>query len=917
MLRRATYSFDWHKCSLKGYPLLRTFVVRRCIATKGKLASSLEEKVVERKSARGKEEGPKKIAKKSVKDKALVIADDTVAGEQEIKPRGTTKLVEEAGISVELNAATVKKQRKSKKKLADAVVDEEITLSPSLDVLAEKSASAQLLVKSPRKRTSKAKKETESADLSLQPTSVAKAIVSEALPMKKKRASKTKKTDLSETEVVAQQEKQTVEQSFYKAENQENVSSSADLLPSKKTITKTSKKKTKPVYELPSPSIEQLRCIELIKAGKNVKVDSVAGSGKTTTILNVCNELVKEEIDSSVRKKRVLILTYNARLKMDCRTKLEKLGLDETVECHSYHAFCCSYYAPRTVTDLDIMRNVLETNCEPCIKNKYLFSKFDFVIIDEQQDMIPTYFYLVKKIMRELCVSDVQMMVLGDKNQTLYFFNRADPLFLELAHEIFPSQEREWVTANLSLSYRVPSDIALYINTYMLKQERILSVNKGGEIHRKRADFGDPRELNRVVDYFLERNYAPSDIFILAYSIRSKRVSTLSNYMSAAGKLIFVGNDTEGTLTEKILKNKIVFGSMHQTKGLERKVVIVLGFDDSYFKFGDRGADRSKCPNPLYVACTRALEHLVLLEDVSQDALSFLSSKMPEEKQTQVGCSSEQVPKIGVTDLLRGHDCEFLNQVEKKYLKVIDLNFSGSEKIIRLRGEMKVTTKSGVSYHEPVAHLYGMAATLSAEVMATAKCSLLSELVNARRAKFPHDINTKVLEELWFPVTKMKCTDFLHAANVLAGARGHEFWHQVRQIISYNWVEDEKFETLAKRIVEKTGCSQVETQFEVQSRCLVPCVEVIGFIDLVQPNRLWEIKCTQRLSVEDRLQLAIYAALHADRGKQLLLYNATDGQTQEIQVSDLDGLVNVIVSNKLAQTSRGMSVEQFWEAIAF
>ena len=60
------------------------------------------------------------------------------------------------------------------------------------------------------------------------------------------------------------------------------------------------------------------------------------------------------------------------------------------------------------------------------------------------------------------------------------------------------------------------------------------------------------------------------------------------------------------------LKGKIVFSTFHQSKGRERKVVLVFNFDQSYFKYYGKELDPNVCPNELYVATTRAQEHLSL-----------------------------------------------------------------------------------------------------------------------------------------------------------------------------------------------------------------------------------------------------------------------------------------------------------------
>ena len=76
-------------------------------------------------------------------------------------------------------------------------------------------------------------------------------------------------------------------------------------------------------------SIEQKDIISSIN-NNNVIVDSVAGSGKTTLILNVVKEY---------KNLNCLILTYNERLKLETREKIKVMKLSNG-ECHSFNSFC-------------------------------------------------------------------------------------------------------------------------------------------------------------------------------------------------------------------------------------------------------------------------------------------------------------------------------------------------------------------------------------------------------------------------------------------------------------------------------------------------------------------------------------------------------------------------------------------------
>ena len=157
---------------------------------------------------------------------------------------------------------------------------------------------------------------------------------------------------------------------------------------------------------LPTASDEQNTIVKSVVVGNNVIVDSVFGSGKTTTILQICKAMPTVSI---------LVLTYNARLKIETRERCLKLGL-QNVETHSYHALTVKYYSDRGNTDNEI-KKILETDRQ--IRNRS-GRQFALVILDEQQDMTPLYYGLVKKFINDSKLNNVQIGVLGDTYQNIY-----------------------------------------------------------------------------------------------------------------------------------------------------------------------------------------------------------------------------------------------------------------------------------------------------------------------------------------------------------------------------------------------------------------------------------------------------------------------------------------------------------------
>ena len=61
-----------------------------------------------------------------------------------------------------------------------------------------------------------------------------------------------------------------------------------------------------------------------------------------------------------------------------------------------------------------------------------------------------------------------------------------------------------------------------------------------------------------------------------------------------------------------IIIGKISVMTFHRSKGIERKVVIVLPFSISYFDYYAKDERRDICTNPMYVAITRSSEMLIL-----------------------------------------------------------------------------------------------------------------------------------------------------------------------------------------------------------------------------------------------------------------------------------------------------------------
>jgi len=367
-------------------------------------------------------------------------------------------------------------------------------------------------------------------------------------------------------------------------------------------------------YNLPVLSNEQEYSINKVKEN-NIIIDSVAGSGKTTTTLHIA----KLYYD-----KKILLLTYNARLKIETREKKEKLGLNN-LEVHSYHSYNKNIYGSSNYTDIGIVNTIKNQNL--IIGDK----QYDVVILDEAQDITMTYYEFACKIIKDTCkLHNINLVILGDKNQAIFDFNNADNRFIKNADTIFNFNEKPWELTTLSTSYRITNQMSQFVNNRMLKEHRLNAIKNGRLVKYMVIDVYNQYHqlyLWKQIEWCLCNGYTESDIFILAPSVRSKHspIRKFGNYISLIKhKNIYVSSNDNEALNDKLLNKKIVLATFHQVKGLERKVVIVTSFDNAYFKYYSHNKS-DVCPNELYVACTRASEILIVVQNIKSDILPFFN----------------------------------------------------------------------------------------------------------------------------------------------------------------------------------------------------------------------------------------------------------------------------------------------------
>lgn len=604
---------------------------------------------------------------------------------------------------------------------------------------------------------------------------------------------------------------------------------------------------------LPPISQEQKEIIYSLSKS-NLIIDSVAGSGKTTTNLFIAQNFPTYKI---------ILLTYNARLRLETINKVKSLRLTN-IDVHTYHSFCYKYFSKSCKNDSEM---VALLNSERPFSQKL---DFEMVILDESQDIVPLFCRLIQKILHEMMpTSQPRICILGDKNQCIYKYNKADERYLLNADQLFFVKNFQsqvyWERKKLSQSFRLTKQMVDFINYCMLNENRIIADKEGPEVKYIICDsFNKNQDDCRPDSAFYQIQqclaiYKPDDIFILAPSLKSGNspCRQFANLLTSKKIPIYVPNNEEEAMSEIVMKNKVVFSTFHQSKGLERKVVFIYGFDSSYFKFYNKNANPKVCPNELYVAATRALELLVLIHDQRNDYLPFLIREKLESLTLKIGTLLGHIPqaenpykyRTSVTELIRHLPYDVIEKA-LNCIKVEELNHE--EEFIHV----PCIVKQGNIYYEDVSDINGVAIPAWFELHASKKTQTQKRKTIIERTKlFMKRNNTN-------PISR---EELLKRANLWNSEKsGYKF--KLKQISKYDWLRQDHLEKCMerlKKVISNKADFEIELKLEGQPE--LHFRELKGYIDCWDRYNIWEFKCVNSLSDEHLLQLAVYMYLFESR----------------------------------------------------
>ena len=691
-------------------------------------------------------------------------------------------------------------------------------------------------------------------------------------------------------------------------------------------------------------SVEQQEITNHVSNGFNVCTRATAGSGKSTSIIYLAETLPE---------KKILQITYNSMLRKEFKEKVESLKIDN-IDVHTYHSLGVKFFSSKAYTDSGL-RQILHKN----LKLNESIPNYDIVVIDECQDMSPLYFQFVDYFLKQM-TSKIQLVILGDNLQGIYEFKGSDVRFLTMAEDLWKHKPFLKTSifhhCTLKMSYRVTNQMAQFINTSMLNCDEgnkvLYACRDGAPVqYIRNSTYSTERIVVNIIERIINEGDLASDIFILASSVKgtTSNVRKIENALSQKGIACYIPNNETEKLDERVVDGKIVFSTFHTVKGRQRKYVFVVGFDNSYMTYNARNLPDNVCPNPLFVACTRATHTLFLLENnnyATDKPLKFLKLShhdmkkkdyidfkghaqtiFYDESASSLSTRENKIPtyKITPTELIKFIP-EYVIDAITPLLSEIFIERTIQDDAINDE-EIPSIMKFSSGMYEDVSDINGVAIPclyfdnfINDNGDENTLYRLIKDIVMNMKDNEHHFLK-KIFEEL--DPNCRTTSDYLYMSNVYIAMK-EKLYFRLKQIKKeeYNWLSNKTIDRCKKLLDDNVLCnnknediSQEQTiiengmitenelidnslQFYMKKDIPEAKYRFTARVDMITNDTIWELKCTSQISIEHLLQVVIYAwlwyTMHPASDKKFKILNIKTGELFHLK-SSIEQLTRIVV----------------------
>jgi hypothetical protein len=362
----------------------------------------------------------------------------------------------------------------------------------------------------------------------------------------------------------------------------------------------------------------------------DTKLIATAGSGKTFTIIQKMDHLIKEKI---LEPEQILMLTFSRFTRDDFINRIKKYGIKTINENYikTIDSFAKSIIDPNNEVDVSILSYkfmiYLENTTSDDIKNNNKLKSIKTIFVDEAQDLNETQ-YKILCLMKEK--NNTVINLIGDPNQNIYQFRGSSDKHLNNFNV---------KTFYLTYNFRSHQEVVEF-SKYLRPNQDINIICKKKSINRLpvSAFYKDEDDLEYNIISILKNaeknNVDLSDFAILAPTRGRMRSDGRSNGLCLVSNILFKNGykfkqfyeesteDMSSNIQYIPEKGHINILTYMGSKGLEWKYTIIIDaeiclINKRYFTLDKHKGDQYL----LYVACSRAINNLYIFSKYSRKKL--------------------------------------------------------------------------------------------------------------------------------------------------------------------------------------------------------------------------------------------------------------------------------------------------------
>lgn len=578
-------------------------------------------------------------------------------------------------------------------------------------------------------------------------------------------------------------------------------------------------------------SAEQQTFIEQALQGKNILVDACIGSGKTTAIQNLCNELPNT--------KRVLYLTYNKLLKLDAKSKIKKRNVTVT----NYHGFAYMMLIRNGITVG--VSDLIQT----FIQQKPPIGKYDILIIDEYQDIEQELAGLLQLIKESN--PTMQIIAVGDMEQKIY---DKTTLNVESFMKEFLEEHQK---LRFTQCFRLSANLAAMLGRVWKKEIR--GVNRQCTV--------EEMAQKDILTFLADQ--APGDILCLG--ARTGAMADTLNTLEETYPQKFNKKTVYATISDndsvgktEPTEDSAIFTTYDSSKGLERKICVVFDFTESYWSVRISKPQQSYLilRNIFCVAASRGKNHIIFVK--SDEAM--LSEKT-------LSTFLETNHKFEDVDISEMFDFKYKEDVENCFARL-----KTKQLVPEDLSPIHINSTDDLIDLSPCIGIYQEAFYFdNYEIDAAIKLKML--LNPEYYALYTKEIQNSSLDRKILFLVSLETRQKRYRTQVSTPFVDKEQSALIKA----------RLETRLNR----EEAAQVECQIDFYEQGTESVrFSAKGFADVVKDGTVYELKFVSELTHEHFLQCASYmVAMNLQKG---ILWNTRDNTSYEIEVPDRKAFLDAI-----------------------